>query len=62
MEDKKKYPRSYVTTYCNKLHNVKTGRPIRHDCNTIPPAALRAEIDDDFPRAIEIMRRKKGYW
>ena len=46
----------YVSTYCNFAHNLKTGRPIGHECRVIPPAALRAEMADDFETAIRLMR------
>lgn len=48
----------YVSTYCNKAHALKTGRPIKHECRIIPPAALQAERDGDFDRAIAIMQGK----
>ena len=51
-----KAQRFYVSTYCNFAHYVRTGRPIDHECRVIPPAALRAEMADDFDTAIEIMR------
>lgn len=45
----------YTSTYCNQGHYMDTGRPIGHECRIIPPAALRAERDGDFEKAIEIM-------
>lgn len=53
------YPKIYCTTFCNFAHNVKTGRPVGHECRIIPPAALRAEIDGDYAKAIEIMQSKQ---
>jgi len=53
----------YCSTYCNHGHNVKTGRPIGHECMKIPPAALRAEMDGDFELAIKLIwstRLKQG--
>lgn len=49
----------YVSTYCNHPHNIKTGKPIRHECRIIPPAALRAEMAGDYETAVEIMQGKK---
>lgn len=48
----------YLTTYCNKGHVVRTGRPVGHECRVIPPKALRAEIDGDFKTAIEILSQQ----
>ena len=49
----------YVSTYCNFAHDLKTGRPRRHQCIVIPPAALRAERDGDSDRANEIMQARR---
>lgn len=49
----------YVSTYCNKAHNLKTGRPIEHECYVIPPAALQAEREGDYRRAQELMQNMK---
>ena len=52
----------YVTTFCNHAHRIRDGKPIAHECEILPPEALRAEIDEDFERALEIMsNRKKRY-
>lgn len=50
---------AYVSTYCNFAHDLKTGRPRRHECIVIPPAALRAERDGDFDRANKIMQDRR---
>jgi hypothetical protein len=51
----------YATTYCNKGHYVATGKPVKHECITIPPAALKAEMEGDYEKAIEIMsKRRRG--
>jgi hypothetical protein len=53
----------YATSFCNFGHDLRTGRPIGHECEILPPAALRAEREGDVPRAIEIMeqhRRRYG--
>lgn len=36
----------YCTSFCNSGHDLKTGRPIEHECYIIPPKLLRAERDD----------------
>jgi hypothetical protein len=51
-------PAFYVSTYCNFVHNMRTGAPIKHDCRHIPPAALRLEREDCFTEAIAIMQGK----
>ena len=53
---------SYVSTYCNFAHRKADGKPINHECRIIPPAALAAEMADDFPKAIEIMRSTPARW
>lgn len=45
----------YVTTYCNKPHSKKTGKPIRHECRIIPPKALQAEMEGDYEEANRIL-------
>lgn len=49
-------PHAYVTTYCNKAHRVKDGKPIAHECRIIPPKALQAEMAGDIDTAIEILQ------
>jgi hypothetical protein len=48
----------YCTTYCNFGHYVDNGRPVKHECRVIPPAALKAEMAGDYERAIEIMTER----
>jgi hypothetical protein len=48
----------YITTFCNFAHNVKTGRPIGHECYILPVSALRAEMAGDYDKAISILRTK----
>lgn len=50
----------YCSTYCNQGHDLKTGRPVNHECRTIPPKALQAERNGDFELAIRLMEDKKG--
>jgi hypothetical protein len=54
-----KSARVYVSTYCNFGHYVASGKPVAHECRVIPPAALRAEMDGDFDKAIELMQSAK---
>ncbi len=35
-------PKYYTPSLCNHPHNLKTGRPVKHQCRTIPPATPRA--------------------
>lgn len=46
----------YCTTFCNFGHRVFDGKPVAHECRIIPPEALRAEMDGDYDRAIEILQ------
>ena len=48
----------YCTTYCNKGHVVRTGRPVGHECRVIPPGALKAEIAGDFGLAIQLLQAR----
>lgn len=48
--------RIYCSTYCNFGHYVDTGAPVQHECRTIPPAALAAEIRGDYELAIQLMK------
>ncbi len=46
----------YCTTYCNKGHRVRDGKPVDHECRIIPPKALAAEMAGDYEGAILIMQ------
>jgi hypothetical protein len=46
----------YVSTYCNRAHRLKDGRPIKHECRVIPPKALKAEMNGDIEGAVKIMK------
>ena len=48
----------YVSTHCNFPHNTATGKPMRHQCRHIPPAALRLEREGLVTEAIAIMQGK----
>lgn len=48
----------YVTTFCNFAHNVKTGRPIAHECYILPPDMLRAERSGQYALACRILLDK----
>ena len=37
----------YCTSFCNFGHNIKTGRPIGHECYIILPGLLKAEIENE---------------
>jgi hypothetical protein len=58
MESVMQKPFFYCTTYCNRAHDIATGKPIGHECRVIPPAALKAEMEDRIPEAIAIMQAK----
>lgn len=53
-------PAIYQTSYCNRGHNLKTGRPIQHECRIIPPSALKLERAGHVEQAIAIMRATPG--
>ncbi len=46
----------YVTTYCNKAHDKKSGKPVGHECYVLPVEGIRAEVAGDNDRAIEIFQ------
>ena len=35
----------YVTTFCNRAHRKRDGRPINHECYILRPESLKLEID-----------------
>jgi hypothetical protein len=49
----------YVSTYCNFAHSMASGKPIKHECRCIPPAALRLEREGLFTEAIAIIEGRK---
>lgn len=49
----------YLTTYCNRWHEIERGRPIGHECHVLPPAAIRAEMRGEFEEAIGKIERAK---
>ncbi len=51
--------RIYCTTYCNKGHLVRDGRPVGHECHVLPPEALRLEREGDVKGALEVLSSKK---
>lgn len=55
-DDVRKVIAFYVTTFCNKAHRMRDGKPVAHECYVLPPAALRAERDGDMRRAIELIQ------
>lgn len=49
----------FQSTYCNYGHRLSDGKPVDHECCVLPPAALQAERDDDYDRAIELLEAAK---
>jgi len=45
----------YVTTFCNKLHVLKTGRPVGHECYVLSPRKLQLETDDRIDEIVGSM-------
>jgi hypothetical protein len=45
----------FTTSFCNFGHDLRTGRPVDHECYVLPPAALEAERRGDTDRASEIL-------
>jgi hypothetical protein len=39
--------KTYCTSFCNHGHNVKTGRPVGHECYILDPKKLQAEAAGD---------------
>lgn len=54
-DKKDKAPRIYCTSYCNRGHYMKSGKPVGHECRVIPPEALKAEREGNYERAIAIL-------
>ncbi len=50
---------TYATTYCNRGHRLSDGKPVAHECYILPPAALQAEMNGDYEKAIEILERER---
>lgn len=48
-------PRTYVTTYCNHAHNVTTGKPISHECYSLPPKAIELEMAGKYAEANQVL-------
>jgi hypothetical protein len=46
---------TFTTSFCNFPHNLKTGRPVGHECYVLPPLALAAERADDLDLANRIL-------
>ncbi len=51
---------TYFTSYCNFYHDVRSGKPIDHKCNTLPPNALKAEMEGDYQKANDILYKWKS--
>lgn len=52
--------RLYLTSFCNRLHCMRTGRPIEHECFLLPPAALRAEREDQISKSVSILAEARA--
>lgn len=57
--NKTSYDRPYLTSFCNKSHNLLTGRPLGHECYVLPPAAIQAEFEGNVDEAVEILAVSK---
>lgn len=44
----------YCTSFCNKGHRVRDGKPVGHECYVLNPEALAAEMDGDYEKCREI--------
>lgn len=49
----------YCTSYCNRGHDLATGKPIGHECHILPPAALQAEREGRASESIAAIERAK---
>jgi hypothetical protein len=47
----------YCTSYCNRGHRMRDGKPVQHECYVIPPKALEAERRGDLAKAVEMVDR-----
>ena len=48
--------RIWVSSYCNFAHEIKTGKPIEHECRIIPVKAIEAEIKGNIEDSTNILR------
>jgi hypothetical protein len=49
----------YTTSFCNFAHDLRTGRPVGHECYILPPAALAAEKAGDYKLAQDLIASGK---
>lgn len=49
----------FVTSFCNFAHRLSDGKPIKHECWILNPAALQAEREGDYEKAREILTGKR---
>lgn len=47
----------YLSSYCNRPHDLETGKPVGHECRVIPPAALQMERAEEYDVANDLMSR-----
>lgn len=53
MTVKRKAPSEiYCPSYCNRGHEVETGKPVGHECYVLPPRALKLESAGKVKKAI----------
>lgn len=45
-------PKHYVTSYCNRPHRMRDGKPVRHECAVLPWRALELEREGNVEEAI----------
>jgi hypothetical protein len=50
----------FCTSFCNHGHDLKTGRPIDHECYVLNPKALQAERGGDTELAVKLLSGKRG--
>lgn len=46
----------FCTSYCNHGHDLRTGKPVGHECYVLSPNALRVERNGDVDAAIELLQ------
>jgi hypothetical protein len=49
----------YCTSYCNRAHRLRDGKPIAHVCYVLPPSALDSERHGDVAEAIRRIESAK---
>lgn len=44
----------YISSYCNRAHDLADGKPIAHECYCLNPSALRQEVLGNVDGALAI--------